>query len=291
MYYLLLALLYPLSLLPLRVLYLISDMVRWLLFGLIGYRKKIIIDNLQNAFPAQSSGQIEVLYHCFCKSFCDQWIETLKLLSMPLGQMQRRVSGNWEVFHQLFAEGRNIYAVLGHQFNWEWANVACQLNIQQQFAGIYLPLSGKAADKIMNRIRKRSGSMLVPANDMRSCLVKLQQQQHLLGFIADQSPGAPEQARWYQFMNRTAAFVTGAEKAARRAAAAVTFVSITKIKRGYYDIHIDLICKDAAQTAPGFITGAYVKKLEQSIQAQPENWLWSHRRWKLKPSSQTYINS
>jgi KDO2-lipid IV(A) lauroyltransferase len=33
-------------------------------------------------------------------------------------------------------------------------------------------------------------------------------------------------------------------------------------------------------TAPGDITKKYVRFIEDAIRANPDNWLWSHRRWK-----------
>src|ERR1044072_6976051 len=128
MYYLLLALLYPLSLLPLRILYLLGDAAYGLLYHIMGYRKQIVWDNLKNSFPEKSNEEIQLIRKKFYRSFCDQWIETLKLLSISKKELSRRFTGNWEVFHELEKTEGNIALLSGHTYNWEWANAACALN-------------------------------------------------------------------------------------------------------------------------------------------------------------------
>jgi len=287
MYYLLLLILYPISLFPLRVLYVLSDFAFWVLFRLFGYRRKIVLDSLQHAFPEKSHGERRIIMQRFYRSFCDQWVETVKLLSIPLASLDKRVKGNWEVFEQFAAKGKNVYALLGHQFNWEWANVATQMNCSSRFAGIFLPQNARAVDRLLLRIRGRAGGMLIPANDMRPYFSELKSKKHIIGFMADQTPAVLRIADWYSFMNRPAPFFKGPEKQARRAQAAVVFVSIRKVKRGYYSVILHPVCDNAAVMPQGFITGAYVKHLEQELRVQPENWLWTHRRWKRSFSDVT----
>ena len=280
MYYLLLIFLYPLALLPLPVLYFISDGGYFIVYHVLGYRKDIVLDNLRNAFPAKSDDELYQIRKRFYKSFCDQWIETIKLLSISKEELNRRFSGNWEVFRQLGAEGKNTYAILGHNFNWEWANVACQYNTPQQYACIYLPVESSAFNRMMLRVRSGSGAWMVSMKALKSGLSRLKDVQHILALAADQNPSAPEVAEWISFMNREAPFFRGPEQMARRAKAAVVFAGIRKIKRGYYKINLLRYCDDASLTTAGDILKAYVSFVESQIRAQPENWLWTHKRWK-----------
>lgn len=280
MYYVLLFFLYPFSLLPFSVLYRISDVTFFLIYHVMGYRKEVVWDNMRNAFPDKTEEEISAIRKAFYKNFCDQWIETLKLLSISEKALKKRCTGNWEVFRSLGAEGRNTYAMLGHTFNWEWANVVCQYNVPQQFAGVYLPLTNKGFDRLMYHIRSRSGGWLVSMKALKSGLSRLKDKQYILALIADQNPAVTEVADWMSFMHREAPFFRGGEQMARRAKAAVVFAGIKKIKRGYYQIHLDRICTDASQTEAGHILHQYVRFMERQLQEQPENWLWSHRRWK-----------
>ncbi len=279
MYYLLLFILYPLSLLPLRILYVLSDGMYLLLYYAIGYRKQLVMDNLRHAFPEKTEQEIQTICQKFYRSFCDQWTETLKLLSISEQELNRRIRGNWEVFHQLHEQGRNAYVLLGHTFNWEWANVACQYNCRQQFAGVYMPQKSKAADRLLNKIRSRSGAWLISMKAKRG-FERLNNVQYIVGLIADQNPPVVKAATWHDLMNREAPFFNGPEVLAKRANAAVVFAGIKKIRRGHYEIVLEKFADDAATLPKGEMMQAYVRFMEEQIKAQPENWMWTHNRWK-----------
>lgn len=279
MYYLLLFILYPLSLLPLRILYLFSSGMYLLLYYVTGYRKQLVLNNLRQAFPGKSKEEIDYICKKFYHSFCDQWIETLKLLSISEKELNSRIKGNWDVFHQLYDQGRNTYALLGHTFNWEWANVACQYNSRQQFAGVYMPLESNAFDRVMRRIRTRSGAWLISMKAKRG-FSKLDGVQYIVGLMADQNPPVVKAATWRIFLNREAPFFNGPELLAKRAKAAVIFAGIKKVKRGYYEINLRRYIDDASVLPAGKMMADYVSFMEQQIREQPESWMWTHNRWK-----------
>lgn len=279
MYYLLLFILYPISLLPLRVLYILSDVMYILLYHITGYRKPLVTDNLRQAFPAKTEEEIQSISKKFYRNFCDQWTETLKLLTISEQELNKRIKGNWEVFHQLNNEGRNTYALLGHTFNWEWANVACQYNCRQQFAGVYMPQTNRATDRLLNRIRSRSGAWLISMKAKRG-FQRLDNVQYIVGLIADQNPPVVKAATWYNFMHREAPFFNGPEVLAKKAKAAVVFAGIKKIKRGHYEIVLERFADDITALPKGEMMQAYVRFVEKQINEQPENWMWTHNRWK-----------
>lgn len=281
MYYLLLVILYPVSLLPLSILYLLSDIAYVLLYHVAGYRKTIVWDNLRHAFPEKTEAELRTIQKKFYRSFCDQWIEFFKLLSISKEELNRRVKGNWEVFHQLYAEEKNTYALLGHTFNWEWASVACQYNCQQQFAGVYMPVDNSAFNKLLIKLRARGGGWLISMK-AKKALQRLQDVRYIVGLIADQNPSDIRFGVWLPFMHREAPFFKGPEQLARRAKAAIVFAGIKKIKRGHYEVELQQYSDDASTLAEGEAMKAYVAFMEQQLREQPENWLWTHRRWKYQ---------
>jgi KDO2-lipid IV(A) lauroyltransferase len=281
MYYVLLIVLYPLSLLPLRVLYVLSDILYVVGYLLAGYRKDVVLENLQHAFPEKSIDELKKIRKDFYRAFFDQWIETLKLLSVSEKELKRRIQGNWEVFHRLHREGKNTYAMLGHTFNWEWANVVCQYEVEQQFAGIYMPVDNAAFDRLLQRTRKRSGAMLISMKAKKGML-QLQAKQYIVGLMADQNPSNMQQVAWLNFMHREAPFFNGPEKLARRTKAAIVFAGIKKVRRGHYKVHLQCVTEDASQEPEGQILKQYVSFMEQQLHEQPANWLWTHKRWKYK---------
>lgn len=277
----LLIILYPIALLPLRVLYLLSDLAFVLLYHITGYRKKVVWDNLKHAFPEKSEQELKIIQKKFYRSFCDQWIETLKLLTISERELNKRLTANWELLHELHAEGRNTYIMLGHTFNWEWGNVAMQFNNEQQFAGVYLPLNNTAFDRLIMRIRTRGGGWMISMKAKKG-MQRLEGTSHIVGLIADQNPSNLNAVIWLPFMNREVPFFKGTEQMARRAKGAVVFLGIRKLRRGYYHMQMQLYTCDASQTEAGDITKAYAQFMEQQLRAQPDNWMWTHRRWKYK---------
>lgn len=275
-----------LSFLPFWVLYGFSSAVRGVLFGWMGYRKAVVLENLQRAFPEKGLPEIREIQRSFEAAFCDQWVETIKLLTISRRALNQRMAGNWELLRQLGEEGRDVYVLLGHQFNWEWAFVATQWNIPQTMAGFYLPVSNPGFDQLMQRIRSRGGGLLVSLKNLRAGLSALQGKRFVAGLIADQNPSQPESALWVPFLNREAPFFRGPEALARKADAAVVFAEVIREKRGRYRVLLTLQTRHAAATAPEEITLRYVQHLEDCLRRQPANYLWSHRRWKLQRKPQ-----
>ncbi len=170
---------------------------------------------------------------------------------------------------------------MGHNFNWEWANLAAKVNIRQKFLGVYMPLENKVFDRIFRGLRSKYGTVLLPATNMRESIEPHRNDVYLLGLVADQSPANPVAGFWINFFGRPTSFVRGPEKGARAGDMPVVFANITKKKRGYYRIHFTLGAEHPAQLREGELTKNYVRFLEEVISAHPEMWLWSHRRWKL----------
>lgn len=281
MYYLLLILLYPLALMPLRVLYVLSDACYLLLYHVLGYRKAVVRSNLKHAFPEKTPAELLRIERRFYHSFCDQWIETLKLLTISRAELERRMTGNWEVLQNLGARGINVYMLTGHIFNWEWLCVAGQYHCaNQQYAGVYLPVENKAFDRLMKRLRSSSGTMLISMKAKKTAFQALQQRRFILGLMADQNPSHLPAAVWLPFLHREAPFFRGPELMARKGKAAVVFAGIRKVKRGHYAVHLHSYCDDASTTAPGDVMRDYVRFMEDQVRTQPENWMWTHKRWK-----------
>lgn len=279
MYYLLLILLYPVSLLPMWLLYRLADIFYLVIFYIVGYRKELVLENLRHAYPEKTTQELKTIRRKFYLSFCDQWIETLKLLSISSAELKRRFSMDATVLDALGDEGKDVSLIIGHTFNWEWANVAIQLYTKYPFALFYMPLESMAFDRIMRCIRQRSGSILISMK-AKKAMQQLDGKRHIIGLAADQNPSDVKHATWLPFMHREAPFFKGPEKLARRGQHAVVFIEVKKIKRGYYNAVVHLITKNAADTPNGEILQRYAAFMEQQLREQPENWLWTHRRWK-----------
>jgi Kdo2-lipid IVA lauroyltransferase/acyltransferase len=288
MYYIVYGLLYLVSLLPFFVLYGIADFFFIILHYVMGYRKEVVMTNLKNAFPEKTDAERKTIARKFYRNFCDNWIETIKLLSISKKAMNKRISGNFEVFEQLHKTGQSAQANLGHFFNWEIMTLHCGINQPYTFLTVYLPQSNKIMNRLIQHLRSRWGNPQIPSTEMARSIMPWRKKQFLIALGADQSP-TPDNAYWLYFMNQPTGFAKGPEKNARALNLAVVMLTTTRKKRGHYHFDYFLLSDKPKELPDGELMREYVMHLEENIRLQPELYLWSHRRWK-HPWKEEYKN-
>jgi len=280
MYYLIYGLLYLVSLLPMRVLYMFSDFIFLILYYGVGYRRKVVMDNLRQAFPGKSEEELVQIAKKFYHNFIDSFVEVIKLISASESWLSRRFTVDTEVLDELYASGKSCQMHLGHTFNWEWGQIALTRLTKFKIVVVYMPIGNKLFERLFYHLRTRSGNIFLPAPKVKEGITQNLPSPYLLGLVADQSPGNVKSAYWIDFMGRPAAFASGPEKGARKGQMPVVFASIQKPRRGHYHGTMHLACMDASTLPEGELTRSYVRHLENVIRSQPDMWLWSHRRWK-----------
>ena len=281
-YYIIYGFLWMLSLLPFRILYIISDALYIVAYYVLGYRKTVVVSNLKNAFPEKSNQEIRFIAKQFYKHLCNVIFETIALLTMSEQTMKRRVTyRNIEIFDDLYKKDKHVCVITGHYGNWEWI-CSSPLWLQHKSVTLYQPLKNKHFDKLMSKLRTKFGAEIIPKREGVKRILQLHKQETLTAslFIGDQTPMKHEIQYWTTFLNQDTPVYLGIEKIARKSNQAVVFLSPKKIKRGYYEIEIIKISENGKETKPYEITEAHVNLLEKTIRSKPEYWLWSHRRWK-----------
>jgi KDO2-lipid IV(A) lauroyltransferase len=249
-------------------------------YYIIGYRKKVVMKNLETAFPQKSNAERVKIAKAFYHNLLDSFMETIKLVSASRRFLEKRVTANWEILAPFYESGKSCQLHLGHTFNWEWGHHVLSSHTKYQVVVVYMPVSNALLEKLMYHLRARHGNIFVAANKMSKSMETLKDSQYLLGLVADQSPGNLPNAYWMDFFGRPTGFVSGPEKGARAANLPVLFTSIVKPKRGYYQGFLEVACEDPSALKEGELTLRYAHYMERVIRANPEMWLWSHRRWK-----------
>lgn len=280
MYYIVYGFLYVISLLPLRLLYLLSDLTYFILYHMAGYRKELVSSNLLIAFPEKTEEEREKIAKQFYLNFTDTIIETVKMISITRKELERRSQCEVDYINELIAKGRNIHIMVGHQFNWEFANLVYAGLLRIPFVGIYMPVNNKIFEKISFKFRSKNGTIMISVKDFKNKMHKVFSDQYILALAADQNPGYPGNAYWLNFFGKPAPFVTGPAKGAVKNNTAVVFVGFEKVKRGYYKFHIEPMAENGASHTPEQLTIMYKNILEETIRNNPSNYLWSHRRWR-----------
>lgn len=282
MYYVVYGLLYLLSLLPMWLLYGLSDGIAFLLYAVIRYRRGVVLSNLAIAFPDRSEAERLRLARRFYRNFTDNFIETIKLLSAGPRFLQKRFTlDNPELLDYFYDQGRKLQLHLGHCFNWEIANAAMPPHTRYVFLVAYMPVENRIFERLFKHLRGKTGSVLLPATRMNKAIIPFRHQQYMLVLVADQAPSGVENSYWLNFFDRPTAFIRGPERGARIADIPAVFVRFYKPRRGYYRAELITIAEHPRDLPEGELTRRFARLLEDAIRKQPDGWLWSHKRFKF----------
>ncbi len=285
MYYLLYAVTWVVTCLPLRVLYLFSDLLYVLIYHVAGYRQSVVRTNLSNAFPEKSEKERRAIERKFYRYLCDLFVETLKLLHMSPKQMNRRmVYVNGEMVAKQYARQRCIMLMTSHYGNWEWTSSFSQFYPDKPVYQVYRRLKNKGFDRFMYVLRTRFGAKNVEKHDVLRTMVRNRNEGRLCmyGMLSDQTPSPANIHYWTDFLRQDTPMLTGTEQLARKFDYPVFYISVERVKRGYYRCELLPLCTEPKETSKHEITERYARMLEQAIERAPQYWLWTHKRWKHK---------
>jgi KDO2-lipid IV(A) lauroyltransferase len=279
-------LIYPfilvISLLPFRVLYVISDICYILIYYVLGYRKKVVFDNLSLVFPDKTEDEKKEIASKFYKHLCDILFESLKSISISKKEIKKRfVPLNPELINAIEADNQSTIVMLGHYASWEWTYVI-QLFTNAKGFGIYKQLKNRYFDKLVRDIRAKFGTELIHTKETVPKLLRSRAKGEisLSGFIADQSPKIQKNQYWSHFMGHEVPVFVGAETLAKKLDYAVAYCRIEKVKRGYYTAQFEIITRHPKDVENFEITEDFLRRLESQIHKAPEYYLWTHKRWK-----------
>jgi Kdo2-lipid IVA lauroyltransferase/acyltransferase len=282
----------PISLLPFPILYLLSDFTYVMLFYVIGYRKAVVLKNIQHSFPEKSHAEHVKIQKQFFRHLCDLIVESLKAFTISNTEVQKRVKClNPELINAYADKNQSVVIAGGHYNNWEIFAVAVDNIIKHKTIGIYKPLTNKFFDKKMRSTRSRYGLLMIPTYEVKMYLEQLKDTPTATIFGFDQSPSNVKKAYWMKFLNQDTAVLYGTEKMAKEYNYPVLYGRINKVKRGYYTFEFFKVTDTPNDTAYGEITEHITLALEKDIIADPQYWLWSHKRWKLKKPAEVSVQA
>lgn len=272
---------YVLSLLPMWLLYLMADLLYYLLYYIIGYRKSVVRRNLANAFPEKTERERKQIENAFFRYLPELMVEVLKLSSISAKEIQARFKiRNPEELQRHIDAGKSAVLVTSHYGNWEMAIHAFGQQFDFPALIIYKPLRHEPSDRVFKDIRERFGAIMVPMKQTFRYLIQYAGTPTASVFVADQSPTRAESDFHLPFLNQETYVFTGPEKVAKRMQSPVVFCRVQRVKRGYYVADLETIVEDPRDYRPFEITKIFTKSVEDVIREKPEWWLWSHKRWK-----------
>jgi KDO2-lipid IV(A) lauroyltransferase len=276
------------SFLPFRALYVCADAVAFVMEHVVRYRKDVILQNLRNSFPEKSEDERRQIMKGFYRNFADIIMETFKSMRLTREEAIKRVTiRNRELFDQFYKEQRNVMVVLGHYANFEWVALTFPLTVKQACYAVFQPLKNNHFNRKVVQIRERFGLTLFPMKQTYYYMIQNPTPNSMYGFMADQSPQKERIKHWTKFLNQYTGVHLGVENLARKLDMSVLFLEVHRVRRGYYELEPILITHKPQEMAPFEITDRHVQALESLIRRKPEDWLWSHKRWKHQPDAET----
>jgi Kdo2-lipid IVA lauroyltransferase/acyltransferase len=270
------------SILPFGAVYKVSDFLAWVLYKVVKYRRKVVEQQLQMCFPEKSSQELQVIAKRSYKNLSDIIVESIKCFSMSKEVLMDRYRFvNPEVATKYTDRGQCVIQVAAHYGNWEWGVISYALWFRSPSMGFYKPLSNKYTDKYAEGKRGRFGFILVSIANTAKAFEQYKNDPATFVFVSDQSTSS-DKAHWVTFFGQDTACPPGVDKYSRLLHCPVMFVDIQRVGRGYYEVTLEELTDGKENLPEGVLTERYMQKLETILRAKPEDWLWSHKRWKKK---------
>jgi Kdo2-lipid IVA lauroyltransferase/acyltransferase len=274
--------LWIISILPFPLFYLFSDFVCFIVYRLIGYRKKVVKNNIKLALPHLSEKERLKIEKKFYSHMCDMFLEMVKTISISQKEIEKRFTfSNMDVYYDLEKKNKSIALLCAHYASYEWV-ISMNYHINCKGFGIYKKLANPYFDKLVKRIRSKFRAELITTKETIPTIAENHKNNvlGLYGFASDQSPKANTAYHFTSFMGHVVPVHTGAEMLAKRFDMNVIFLRTKKVKRGYYEASFELL-SDNAKSVPNYeITDKFLALVEQQIYEAPEYYLWTHKRWK-----------
>ncbi len=269
------------SVLPYSVFYFLSDVIFFITYYIVQYRKKVVYNNLKLVFPQKDDKELIYIQRKFYKHMIDMFMEMVKTMSLSKEEVKKRYDVvNIEVLREIEKE-KSILIVCSHYANWEW-NVSINNYVEGKGYAVYQKIMNTYFDNWIKKVRARWNTTLITKEETIKTVFKNVKDnvRALYGMVSDQSPQAHRAPYWTDFMGITVPVFNGAEMMARKMDLAVVFLKVSKVKRGYYKAEFIPISTDAKNTEKNEITNQFLRLTEQQIREKPEHYLWTHRRWK-----------
>lgn len=272
---------YLLSITPFWLLYLRSDVYFLLVYHVARYRRKVVRQNLLRSFPEKDLKEIKAIEKRFYHNFCDQVVEMFKLFHMSVDEAERRIQvTNPEVVTELYAKRKSLFFAFPHSGNWEWFGKRMQTLSGHHPMAIYKKVKNPDFDRFILDLRTSLPVEMIESDAALRTLARRNGTLDAVLILADQTSYGLESDYWNTFLHQETCWFTGLERMSKFLDYAIVFVSMKRQGRGRYELTFDMITDNPKATGKGEIMEQYSQRIERFIQAQPDNWLWSHRRWK-----------
>lgn len=288
-----------LALQPLKMHYFWGRCLSWFVSGPMHYRRDVVMINLARSFPEKKYSELLKIADDFYKHFGDLFAETFwfagshdtkRLRDSHICEMEHA-----DVLNRLYNDCPGVIVLNSHLGNWEltggilnYVYAPDKVDFgEKNTTVVYKELSNSFWDKVFgdNRCapiaKENKGTCYVESRKILRFVIAHRNEKWLYVFPTDQCPYKYASAHIVDdFMHQPTLTMTGGAALAHKFGFAVVYMAFKK-KEGFgYKMSFREICPDASKFTPENIMNKFYSYLEEDINAQPENYLWTHKRWK-----------
>ena len=271
------------KLLPLNVIYLISDFTSFIIKNIFNYRQSIVKNNLRRSNLKLDDYQIQLITNKFYKYFTDLYLESIKMDSFSKLDFDKRLEViNVDLLNKFYDEGKSVVLMLSHYAGYEWCT-SLPYYIKHKLIAVYTPIKNKSVNSFIHNSRSKHGLDLISRYDAIKEIYKREvesEKPYMYGLVADQSPQLKSKNYWSKFLGVNVPIFTGSERIAKKYNLPVIYGKMKKIKRGYYSVEFELIAESPNDYSDYEITEKYLKQVENQLKEDPHPYLWTHNRFK-----------
>ena len=263
------------------VLYGLTRPLYLLLFYVLRFRRKIAENNISNSFPELDGRARTALLKNHYRKLCEVALEVARSLAMPPSKLERHVRfTNLAVIRQALENNQTVLLAIAHHCNPVWAVLAAGQRLQAPVDSIYKPPHLAWLDELTLKSLSRFNITPVPAKTCVTDLIQRAASTRAIAIVADQAPRRSDPAYWTQFMHQDTSFYLGLEKIAQVFRYPVYFMDLKRVSRGHYEATFRLLAKPPYDKHSHEISERFARAVEDQILQSPQDWLWTHRRWK-----------
>lgn len=259
-----------------------SDLLYLFLYHVIGYRKKVVMNNLKIAFPEKSKEELTVIMKKFYSHFLDIFMEMLKTFSISNEEILERFKlTNPEDLDAFMGRNKNVLLMSSHYANFEWL-FSLNLRVDHHGFAAYKKVNNKYLNNYIVRSRSRFNTTLIPSKKLIAALNENDKKgiNSVYGMLVDQAPKPGRTYHWSNFFGVKVPVITGTEMLSKKYDYAVMYIETTKIKRGFYETKMEVLSENPRDVPDFEITDLFMKKLEAQIRKEPAYYFWTHKRFK-----------
>ncbi len=281
-----------LSLLPMRILFAFSDILYFVVYYIIGYRKKVVRYNLKLSFPNKSKQERLEIEKKTIQHFLDTFMEMIKSFTISKKEISERFQyKNIEILQDFYSKNKSLIIMAGHYANWEWVVNVNNLVPYNGYAA-YKKIKNKYFEQKVKSSRTKFGAYFIPTKEFMDLMQGHADKKELAiyGLLSDQSPKLNKAHYWSNFMGVNVPVHTGAEMLAKKYNYPVIYFQTERIKRGYYKSTVMVLAENPRDYKDYQITDHFLKELESQIRNKPEFYFWTHKRFKHVGKENNSIN-